>query len=231
MKQMKEDDTRIILTADKGITLVVMDKEDYIKKAEDPLNQPTYKLIPADPTTRQKTKLINLLKNIKAEGAINEETYKRPYPIRTGSPTFYGLPDINKPGTPLRPIFSSRGTVTYGTVKEFARIPKPLVGMSPHHVLNTRDFVQHLQGIRLQQDEYIISYDVKACFTSVPIQPAIHIIKNKLSHDKDLQQRTSVTSHQIISLLEFCMKNTYFVFQGRYYEQLEGATMGSPINP
>ena len=53
-----------------------MDKEDSIKKAEDLLNQPTYKLIPADPATRQKNKLINLLKNIKAEGGISEETQK-----------------------------------------------------------------------------------------------------------------------------------------------------------
>ena len=37
--------------------------------------------------------------------------------------------------------------------------------------------------------------------------------------------------HQIISLLEFCLKNTYFVFQGRYHEQLEGTAMGSPISP
>ena len=33
------------------------------------------------------------------------------------------------------------------------------------------------------------------------------------------------------SLLEFCLKNTYFVFQGRYYEQLRGTAMGSPISP
>ena len=102
--------------------------------------------------------------------------------------------------------------------------------MSPHHVLNTRDFVQNLKGIRLQQDECIISYDVKALFTPVPIQPAINTIKTKLYQDKDLQQRTSMTIHQFISLLEFCLKNTYFVFQGRYYEQLEGTVMGSPIS-
>ena len=36
--------------------------------------------------------------------------------------------------------------------------------------------------------------------------------------------------HQIISLLEFCLNNTYFVFQGRYYEQLVGAAVGSPIS-
>ena len=35
----------------------------------------------------------------------------------------------------------------------------------------------------------------------------------------------------IIMLLEFCLKNTHFVFQGRLYEQTEGAAMGSPLSP
>ena len=48
---------------------------------------------------------------------------------------------------------------------------------------------------------------------------------------KDLHQRTSMTVNYIICLLEFCLKNTYFIFQGRYYEQVEGAVFGSPISP
>ena len=36
---------------------------------------------------------------------------------------------------------------------------------------------------------------------------------------------------QIISLQEYCLKNTYFLFQGKYYEQVHGAAMGSPISP
>ena len=35
----------------------------------------------------------------------------------------------------------------------------------------------------------------------------------------------------IIKLLEFCLRSTYFVFQGQYYEQVEGAAMGSPLSP
>ena len=35
----------------------------------------------------------------------------------------------------------------------------------------------------------------------------------------------------IIMLLEFCLKNTQFVFQGSLYEQTEGAAMDSPLNP
>ena len=55
IKELKEDDNRMILTADKGVALVVLNKKDYIKKAEDLLNQQTCKKIPKDPTTRQRT--------------------------------------------------------------------------------------------------------------------------------------------------------------------------------
>ena len=36
---------------------------------------------------------------------------------------------------------------------------------------------------------------------------------------------------QITTLLEFCLTNTYFLFQGKYFEQVQGAAMGSPISP
>ena len=35
----------------------------------------------------------------------------------------------------------------------------------------------------------------------------------------------------IILPLEFYLKNTYFSFQGQFYEQIEGAAMGSPVSP
>ena len=208
-----------------------MDKEEYIKKAEELLNQEGYKIIPADPTNRQKNKLIQILKNIKAEDGMNEDTYKKMYPIGTGISKFYGLPKIYKAGVPLRAIVSSRGSIAYGTAKELARILKPLAGKSLYNVQNTKDFVQQLKNINLQPQECIISYDIKAIFTSVPIEPAIKIIKQHLEGDQELQQRTSITVKHIICLLKFCLKNAYFIFQGRFYEQIEGAAMVSPISP
>ena len=117
-----------------------MDKEDYIKKLEDLLKQNTYRALAADPTNMYKNKLINLLKTIKAEGGINNITYKRLCPTGAGSPKYYGLPKIHKVGVPLRPIFSSRGSATYETANELAMILKPLVGRSPHHIQNNQDF-------------------------------------------------------------------------------------------
>ena len=39
---------------DKGVALVVMDKEEYISKAKELLSQPAYKDIPKDPTNKIK---------------------------------------------------------------------------------------------------------------------------------------------------------------------------------
>ena len=35
----------------------------------------------------------------------------------------------------------------------------------------------------------------------------------------------------IAELLEVCLYNTYFPFQGQYYEQKKGAAVGSPVSP
>ena len=196
--------------------MVVCEKDDYTRKSEDLLKQNTYRELAADPTNKYKNKLISLLKTINSEDGINNSTYRRLYPTGAVSPKYYGLPKIHKPGVPLRPIISSRGSATYETAKELANIIKPLVGRSPHHVQNNKDFLENIKDIKLQPDECIMSYDVSALFTSILIDPAIKTIKKHLEEDQDLSKRTSMTVNHIISLLEFCLRNTYFSFQGRY---------------
>ena len=130
-----------------------MDRIEYNKKAEELLNTGTYKKISEDPTKKQNNKLISILKNIKTEGGLNEETYRRLYPTAAVPSKFYGLPKIHKPGIPLRPTVSSIGAVTYNTARELAKILKPLVGMSAHHVHNSRDFVDQIKEIRLNLNQ------------------------------------------------------------------------------
>ena len=106
-----------------------------------------------------------------------------------------------------------------------------LVGKSPHHVHNTQDFTEQINDIKLKADQCLVSYDVKALFTSLPIQSALNTIQSLLEDDRELHQRTTMSVKNIITLLEFCLRSTNFTFQGRYFEQQEGAAMGSPIGP
>ena len=54
LAELRKDKSKIILTMDKGVSLVVTDREEYIRKAQALLHQPEYKYIPADPSTRYK---------------------------------------------------------------------------------------------------------------------------------------------------------------------------------
>ena len=231
LRELKRDRDCIVLTTDKGVAMVVMDRQDYINKAKQLLNQNTYKVISKDPTKTIKNKLINILKNIKTKTGLGTNTYKSMYPTGCVPPKFYGLPKIHKPDTPLRSIVSSYGSVTYGVAKELAKILKPLVGKSPHHINSTQDFVEQARQFKLEPGECLSSYDVSALFTSVPIDPALNIIRDLLDKDTTLKKRTIMEVGDIILLLEFCLKNTYLSFQGQFYEQVEGAAMGSPVSP
>ena len=137
----------------------------------------------------------------------------------------------HNPDTPFRPIMSSHGSVIYGVAKVFTKILMPPVGTCPHHIYSTQDFVEQANKVTLIPGECLSSYDVTALFTSVPVNPALGIIKDLLEKDSTLKERTMLPFKDIILLLELCLKNTYFSFHGQNYEQVEGVAIGSPINP
>ena len=81
---------------------------------------------------------------------------------------------------PLRPIVSIWGSFTYGVAKVLTRIPKSLVGKSPHCIHSTQDFVQQANRVTIMPWECHSSYDVTVLFTSVPVALALGIIKDLL---------------------------------------------------
>ena len=183
LKQLKSDKDCIIQTADKGVALAVMDKSEYIKKMKNlPEDTITYRPLNMDSTNKQKNKLINILRRIKAESGMEDTIYRKMYPTGANSPRLYGLPKIHKNNL-LRPIVSSRGSITYGVAKELARILKPLTGNTIHDVNNSREFADDMKMTRLEEGEFITSYDVSSLFTSIPVISAIDIIRNKLEKD------------------------------------------------
>ena len=48
LKELREDKERMVLTADKGVAMVVMDRKEYVEKVEGLLAQPAYSTILAD---------------------------------------------------------------------------------------------------------------------------------------------------------------------------------------
>ncbi|KAL9986803.1 hypothetical protein ACROYT_G001002 [Oculina patagonica] len=191
----------------------------------------TYEKLTSNPTGSIKNKLIQTLRNWRKEGKIPGYLYNQLYPTAENVPKFYGLPKIHKKDAPLRPIVSSIGSVMYDTAKFLAKIMKPLVGLNGHHIVNSEDFVNKIAELEVPPGQKLVSYDVSALFTSIPINEAISVTKTKLEGDSSLPDRCPLDITQLSTLLEMCLSSTYFTYQHEFYKQKQGAAMGSPISP
>ena len=74
---------------DKGVAMVIIDREDYIEKVNNLLAQPAYRRIDRDPTNMLKVKLINILRRIKMESGLEDTIYKSMYPMGCTSPVLW----------------------------------------------------------------------------------------------------------------------------------------------
>ena len=77
----------------------------------------------------------------------------------------------------------------------------------------------------------MISFDVKSLFTNIPILEALHVIRRQLESDDTLRSRSTMSTSSVIELLHVCLNTTYFSFEGQYYQQNDGAAMGSSLSP
>ena len=112
MKKLREDDDILVLPADKGKCLVVMDTKEYIRKMEEKLSdETTYKKIEKDPTEEIKTAISSHLNKIKEEGQIDNKTFYKLFPTKARIPRMYGQPKIHKENYPLREIVDSTSSV------------------------------------------------------------------------------------------------------------------------
>ena len=92
LAQLRKDEDRVILTVDKGVAMVVMDREEYVSKVQELLAQPAYRSIHRNPTNKIKAQLITKLRKIKKDNNVDEGTYKAMYPTGCVPPSFMGYP-------------------------------------------------------------------------------------------------------------------------------------------
>ena len=116
--------------------------------------------------------------------------------------------------------------------KYLAKIISSLVvGKTEHFVKDSTDFVKKIKDVEVPPGHKLISYDVSALFTSIPTTDAVRVIREYLEKDQTLGQRCPMSIEQLLSLLEFCLDTTYFVYNQNIYQQTHGAAMGSPVSP
>ncbi|BHF57186.1 hypothetical protein SprV_0100012900 [Sparganum proliferum] len=229
LKKLRADTSIVVLPADKGRSTVVLDKTDYIRKANSLLDdRQAYLRCDGEPMRKLLTQLDKTLAEMQANKVISKSVRLAVKPTDAAAPRFYGLPKVHKVDVPLRPIVSLRGAPTFNLAKWLFRHLRPLTSGAATTVCSATQFLERLRGTRLTADEVMVSFDVTSLFTSIPQGLAIETVSELLERQYD-ETDESVKRRHLVQLLKFCLK-TYFTFEGTMYEQIKGTPMGSPLS-
>lgn len=226
LNDLKKNDNIIVTKADKGNKLVILDKVTYLEKASHLLSDiSTYEEISHNPLKPTQRIFNDKLKSILKDFPDLVNKFKSFLPRLA---QFYGLPKVHKLNCPLRPIVSNVEYITYKLSKWLSCELKTLVGkISGSHIINSSDFIDKIRSVNFSHRN-VVSFDVVSLFTNVPLDTTLSWLEEFLVNT----DFTFTIPFDILKKLILLQNDlVYFEFNGKYYRQKFGLSMGAPLSP
>ena len=219
----KRDDI-IIINADKGGAITILDAKDYVKEANRQLSNPIcYQKLPYNPTTEYAGTVNSTIDVFKDQHKISEKIAKGLKVTSPKTPTLKLPPKVHKEGHPGRPLVNSIDSPT-SKISEYVDFHlQPFTDTIKSHIKDTNHFLNELQKIPEAQskDSYLVTLDVRSLYTNIPNDEGIKVIKDLL------QQKQSKLTTVITAFLWLILTLNNFVFNATNYLQLSGVAMGT----
>ena len=149
------------------------------------------------------------------------------YPSGSASARIYGTPKMHKFSSSnsfpkLCPIVSSIGTFNYNIACFFCDLLSPLV-LNDYSCKDTVSFVSQIKNENLSK-KFLVSDNVSSLFGNVPLQETIDIAINLIFNPNP---NLNITKKERKKL--FTASQTHFVFNSKFYDQIDGVAKGSPL--
>ena len=153
------------------------------------------------------------------------------YPSRSAPARIYGTPKMDKFSSSdsfpkLRPIFSSAGTFNYNLSRFLCDLCSPLVP-NDYSCKDTFTFVSQITNANLSK-KFPYFYDVTSRSTSISLQETIEIVINLIFNPNP---NLNITKKELKKLFLFATSQNHFIFNGKFYNQIDRVAMGSPLAP
>ena len=175
-------------------------------------------------------KIRDILKVLHKTGKLSKQEFDKIYPIGSRPGILYGLAKVHKSSVngspPFRPILSAIETSTYQLSKFLIPLLSPIT-TNEFTINNTFSFAREI----VDQDSslFMASLDIEALFTSIPLDETINIAIEELFKENDTIKK--FTRDDFTKLLEIATKQSWFLFNEIYYQQIDGVSMGNPLGP
>ena len=229
IENLSKDKSIIVLSADKGGGVIVMDQKDYDEKMQNLLDDSeTYR---KERTGYVKARSEEFNKKARKLLRKSNKGRKLQYLLEEApsSPKMRGLPKVHKAGIPMRPITSGLGSAPHRIAKCLAKPLTQLLGtLNDSHLKNSGDLLNRLKDVDFEQKK-LASFDVKALFTSVPVKDAMVAIRESIQNVAP--NNFPIPKSHFLELVELCLNFQAFTFHDDEYSQIHGLAMGSPLSP
>ena len=151
------------------------------------------------------------------------------HPSGSAPDRIYGTPEMHKFSfsdsfPKLLPIVSSIGIFNYNLARFLCDLLSPLVP-NDYSCKDTFSFVSQIKNANLSK-KFLVSYDVTNLFTNIPFQETFDIAINFIfNHNPNL----NITKKELKKLFLFATLHNHFIFNSKFYKQIDGVAMRSPL--
>ena len=171
------------------------------------------------------TKFLRSLYYLNSKKALCSEIYSRIYPTSTNTSSTYRLPEIHKPGIPLRPIFFPLvGSLIMNVPGGYRNLLQ-----TSDNILDTFTFLSKISNHN-SANQTMVLFDVKSLFTNIPLSFTLHLTLESIYVDNRTEWN-SLNESRLLKLLSWSTKKTTFQFNNKFCKQLDGVAISSPITP
>jgi len=226
---IKNNPDILFTRADKGNTVVALDRFEYNLRMEDCLSDTnTYTILQRNPINKLLNNLKELLKRWKNSKYISIQTHNYINASNPILPRAYGLPKIHKKGHPLRIIVSSSGSPLHNLATYLQKILQVSLPMASSHINNSLDLIHKLESLYIPENCILVSLDVISLFTNVPIESVMDILEEKWSF---IEKHSNIPKDEFFNAINLVLHSTFFTYNNKFYKQTYGTPMGSPLSP
>ena len=220
---LKNDKTIVIKGADKGSAVVVWDREDYIKEAENQLGDTNiYEEVPNDAKPLMNI-ILNTLENIRKRGDVCTDSLNYFLFKDAKFARFYLLPKIHKRlcNVPMRPVISNCGYYTENISSFLDFHLQPIAKKVKSYIKDTNDFLKKLRSLtNLPGNSLLCTMDVVGLYPNIPHDEGLSALRKRLNE----RDKKDVSTDTLVELAELVLKNSIFNFNKRTLKQKRGTT-------
>ena len=230
LTDLRNDDSIIITKLDKGNGVVIISRLHYLNKLKNLISDTTRFIeLQHNPTKSREESLSTYLRKLRKEKIIDDATFYKILPSGSSPGVLYGLPKVYKTGCPFRPIVSSVNTYNYNLASYLVSAILQPISTNQYTVKDSFSFVHWAKTEYKHNNGIMYSLDGSSLFTNV--LPLEETLNNCLDKFYSLADPPALPRVVLRKLLEFATKKSHFLFDGKYYDQIDGVAMGSPLGP